>query len=83
MKFNIEIECTAKEARECLGLPDVTAMQERLLGEAEERMRTFVRDTDTQRLIEMWLPVTNSSIDEAMKMWMKFGSLGMNKNNSE
>jgi len=39
MKFTIDIDCTPQEARAFLGLPDVTALQETLLKEFEERMR--------------------------------------------
>jgi hypothetical protein len=38
MKFNIEIDCTPEEARKFLGLPDVSAVQERLMIQVETQM---------------------------------------------
>ena len=38
MKFNIEIDCTSEEARKFLGLPYVSAVQERLMIQVETQM---------------------------------------------
>ena len=39
MKVNVKINCTPEEARAFFGLPDLRPMQQRLMGEIEERLR--------------------------------------------
>jgi hypothetical protein len=59
MKLNIEIDCTPAEARAFLGLPDVTAINEHLVGEMQKRM-----DANMAALAP----------EELMKNWMAFGA---------
>src|SRR3972149_8172119 len=40
MKMTIEVECTPTEARQFLGLPDVTRLNEALVDEMTRRMQT-------------------------------------------
>jgi hypothetical protein len=37
MKVNVEVTCTPEEARAFFGLPDLKPMQQRVMGEIEER----------------------------------------------
>ena len=39
MKVNVEVTCTPEEARSFFGLPDLKPMQDRVMGEIEERLR--------------------------------------------
>ena len=54
MKVNVEIECTPKEARTFLGLPDLKPMQEVLLAELQERMLANIRSVDPQEMMKAW-----------------------------
>ena len=56
MKVQIEIDCTPREAREFLGLPDLAAMQTRMGEGLEERFREALAGLDAQALLKMWLP---------------------------
>jgi hypothetical protein len=59
MKMTIEIDCTPVEARAFLGLPDVSALNEHLVKEMQNRM-----DANMAMLAP----------EELMKNWMAFGT---------
>lgn len=59
MKMTIEVDCSPEEARRFLGLPDVSALNEHLVGEMTKRI-----DAN----INMLNP------EEFMKNWMSFGT---------
>ena len=59
MKVKIEIECTPEEARTFMGLPDVTGLNDHMVGEMQKRM-----DTNMAALAP----------EELMKNWMAFGA---------
>ncbi len=69
MKVKIEVDCTPEEARAFLGLPDVRALQERLLTEMEVRMAEYVRQSDPQTLVEHWLPFGVKGMEQWQQMW--------------
>jgi len=58
LNLKMEIECTPQEARAFLGLPDVSALNDSLVAEMGERMKSNMA---------MLAP------DELMKSWMSFG----------
>jgi hypothetical protein len=58
MKVTIEIECTPVEARQFMGLPDVTSLNEHVVGELQRR---------TMANLQMMAP------DALMKSWMQMG----------
>lgn len=59
MKMTIEIDCSPQEARTFLGLPDVTALNDKLVEEMQKRM------TANMAMV---------SPDELMKNWAAFGA---------
>lgn len=59
MKMTIEIDCTPVEARAFMGLPDVTALNEKLTEEMQRRMSANMAMV---------------SPDELMKNWAAFGA---------
>lgn len=74
MKFTVNVECTAEEAREFIGLPDVKPMQERLMKEVEQRMRDRIQSLDPETLIRTWIPASVESVGELQKMfWNQMG----------
>jgi hypothetical protein len=76
MKFNINVECTAHEAREFIGLPKVAPMQERLMEDLEEHMRTQMKSLDPQTLMKTWVPATIESLSVLQKMFMNQMAMG-------
>ncbi len=69
MKVNIEIDCTPDEARRFIGLPEVAPMQERVMAEVEARMMRAITESDPQRLIENWLPLTMKGLESWQTLW--------------
>ena len=59
MKMTIEVDCSPEEARRFLGLPDVSALNDHLVGEMKNRI-----DANMQMI----------SPDELVKNWMSFGA---------
>lgn len=59
MKMTIEVDCSPEEARRFLGLPDVSALNDHLVGEMKKRI-------DANMAI--------ISPDELVKNWMSFGA---------
>ncbi len=58
MKMTIEVDCSPEEARRFLGLPDVSALNDHLVGEVQKRI-----DANMSMI----------SPEELMKNWMAFG----------
>ena len=56
MKVNIEIDMTPEEARKMMGLPDVTALQARMLDEMEARMKAGLDSSDPEAMMKAWMP---------------------------
>ena len=56
MKVRIEIDMTPEEARRMMGLPDVSALQERLLAEIEARMKVALDTSDPEAMMRAWMP---------------------------
>jgi hypothetical protein len=74
MKFHFDVDCTPEEARRFLGLPDVAAMQERMIKEIETRMHESIRKLDPEALFKTWLPATIQGWGEIQKMfWRQLG----------
>ena len=55
MKITIDVDCTPEEARTMLGLPDVKPMQESMMAEMEERMRSAMQGMDPETLMKSWM----------------------------
>jgi len=74
MKFNIEVECTPEEARRFLGLPDVSALQERLMGQVESQMSDALKGMAPEAMLKAWLPAGMEGLDQMQKaFWSQFG----------
>jgi hypothetical protein len=59
MKLSVEVDCTPEEARRFLGLPDVSALNEHIVGE----MRRHIEGN-----------MALLSPDELVKSWMAYGA---------
>jgi hypothetical protein len=74
MKVNIEIDCTPDEARRFFGLPEVAPMQERVMAELEARLMRAITDTDPQKLVENWLPLTMRGLESWQTLWSQMAA---------
>ncbi len=69
MKVNVNVECTPEEARTFLGLPDVKPMQDALMAELEERLRSNIQAMSPESMVQTWLPASMQGADQMQKMF--------------
>ncbi len=73
MKITVDVDCTAEEARQLLGLPDVKPMQDAMMQEIQERMMNSLKATDTEALFKTWLPAQMQGFEQMQKVfWSQF-----------
>ena len=70
MKITMNIDCTPDEARAFFGLPDVKPMQEKLLKEVEERMRTTLHAMEPEAMLKTWLPATLKGYEQLQETFL-------------
>jgi hypothetical protein len=74
MKVNVEINCTPEEARAFFGLPDLGPMQQRVMGEIEERLRNSLDAMNPETIFKTWLPASMQGVDQMQQMQQAFWS---------
>src|SRR5436305_12207778 len=70
MKLKMDIDCTPDEARAFFGLPDVKPLQEALLPEVEQRLRTILKGMDPEAMLKAWLPATIKGFEQLQQMFL-------------
>ncbi|WP_417320846.1 DUF6489 family protein [Emcibacter sp.] len=55
MKISIDIDCTPKEARQFLGLPDLEPIQQAFMTELQEKMTSGLSPEDMEKMFNMWV----------------------------
>ena len=70
MKIKLDIDCTPEELRGFFGLPDVRAMQEKLLQDVEQQMRANLKALDPETLLKTWLPAGLKGFEQLQEMFM-------------
>ena len=56
MKFIIEIDATPEEVRDSLGLPDIKALQERVIERIEDKVMDSIETYDPTSLLKTIIP---------------------------
>ena len=75
MKITVDIDCTPDEARHFLGLPDVKPMQNAMMQEIQERMRSNLQAMDPETMLKTWLPAGIQGMEQMQKMfWSQMAS---------
>jgi hypothetical protein len=74
MKINVEVNCTPEEARAFFGLPDLGPMQQRIMGEIEERLRNSLNAMAPDAVFKTWLPASMQGVDQMQQMQQAFWS---------
>ena len=69
MKITVDIDCTAQEAREFLGLPDVAPAQRAFVEALGKRMTDSVAAMDGDALFKSWMPDDMPGMDQWREMW--------------
>ena len=69
MKLKIEVDLTPEEARTFLGLPDVTPIQEEVLGRLQEQLVNNLGYLDPQEVLRFWMSGTSRGVDEIRRFF--------------
>ncbi|MFZ0695435.1 MAG: DUF6489 family protein [Alphaproteobacteria bacterium] len=67
MKFTVDVDCTPEEARRFFGLPDVTALQEKMMKEIEKRTMENLAAMDPEALAKLWTPFGIEGLEKMQK----------------
>ncbi|MBS0523052.1 MAG: hypothetical protein JSS04_05380 [Proteobacteria bacterium] len=72
MKVNVEVTCTPEEARTFFGLPDLKPMQERVMAEIEERLRSSLNAMNPEAVFKTWLPASMQGVEQMQQLQQAF-----------
>jgi len=80
MKLKLDVDCTPEEARAFFGLPDVKPLQEALLSEVQEQLRTALSAMEPEAMLKTWLPTTIKGFEQLQEAFFsQVGGLGKKK----
>jgi hypothetical protein len=74
MKVNVEVTCTPEEARAFFGLPDLGPMQQRVMSEIEERLRSSLGAMSPEAIFKTWIPASMQGVEQMQQMQQAFWS---------
>ena len=74
MKVNVEVTCTPEEARAFFGLPDLAPMQQRVMSEIEERLRSSLGAMSPEAIFKTWIPASMQGVEQMQQMQQAFWS---------
>lgn len=83
MKMNLEIDCTPAEARAFLGLPDVTALNDRLVKEMQTRMESNMALLAPEELMKNWAAFGAGAQENFRKLMQAATDASMSANRSK
>lgn len=70
MKFTVNIECTPVEARQFMGLPDVTSINEMFMSSLEEKTKENIDSlTDPQKYFENMMTMSGKNFETMQAMF--------------
>ncbi|HXU99111.1 MAG TPA: DUF6489 family protein [Caulobacteraceae bacterium] len=68
MKIKVEVDCTPKEARASLGLPDVEALNAHMVKEMKARMDANMTLIAPEELMKNWMAFGGQASEQFMKL---------------
>jgi hypothetical protein len=68
MKIKVEVDCTPKEARAFLGLPDVEALNAHMVKEMKARMDANMGLIAPEELMKNWMAFGGQASEQFMKL---------------
>ena len=74
MKINVEVNCTPEEARAFFGLPDLKPMQDRVLAQIEDRMRSGLDSMSPESVFKTWIPASMQGVEQLQQIQQAFWS---------
>lgn len=63
MKITIDIDCTPAEARQMMGLPDVSKIQEEWLKKVEAKILEEADNMSPEAIMKSWMSGASANID--------------------
>jgi hypothetical protein len=76
MKVNIEIDCTPLEARQFMGLPDVSPMQTAVMEKLQQQMMSNIEKVSPEALIQSWFTFDPKIAERFQDMFVTMAGLG-------
>lgn len=70
MKVTIDIDCTPEEARTFFGLPNVTPINEALVGQIQDRIENGFDAKDVDQFMQNWIQGATTGMGEWQKTMM-------------
>jgi hypothetical protein len=68
MKVKMEVDLTPDEARRLMGLPDLTAMQARLVAEFERRATAAMEGMEPEAAMKQWFSLGSQGLEQFQKL---------------
>ncbi|HKD20746.1 MAG TPA: DUF6489 family protein, partial [Rhizomicrobium sp.] len=70
MKVRVEMDLTPEEARQLMGLPNLEAMQARLVAEFERRMMVAMEKSEPEAIMRQWFTIGSQGLEQFQRfMW--------------
>ncbi len=76
MKVTVEVDCTPLEARQFLGLPDVTGLNEKLMEEMQARTTANLSMLTPDELVKNWTAFGVGAQEQFMKLMTRAADMG-------
>lgn len=83
MKITVEIDCSPVDARAFLGLPDVTALNARLVEEMQARMTANMAMLSPDELMKNWMAFGAGAQEQFTKLMTQAAGLGAGASRSK
>jgi Family of unknown function (DUF6489) len=76
MKVNVEIDCTPLEARQFMGLPDVSPMQTAVMEKMQQQAMANIEKISPEVLIQSWFTFDPKLAERFQEMFVTMAGLG-------
>jgi hypothetical protein len=76
MKVNIEIDCTPLEARQFIGLPDVSPMQIAVMDKLQAQLMANIEKVTPEALMQTWFTFDPKIAERFQDMFVTMAGLG-------
>ena len=77
MKFTVEADCTPAEARAFLGLPDVSVINDQMVGEVSKRLGTNISMLQPDELLKNWMSLGGQAQEQFMRLMTAAAGAGL------
>ena len=83
MKVNVEIDCTPLEARQFIGLPDVSPMQVAVMDKLQQQMMANIETVTPEALMKSWFTFDPKLAERFQDMFVTMSGLGVSRPNDK